>query len=166
MTHTDRRASSRARQPGRAQTAHTAAGSLMTELVIATFRLNERLTTVAQHLAAEGGLTAAWWQVLGGVLDEPRTVAGIGRRMGMSRQGVQRVADVLVSRGLAEYRSNPDHRRAHLLAPTGAGRTAVDTIAEAQRPWANAVGEALSLSDLRKTIDTVNRVIEVLEHNQ
>ena len=36
----------------------------------------------------------------------------IGRQMGVSRQGVQRVADLLVERGLAEYQPNPAHRRA------------------------------------------------------
>src|SRR5262245_40582246 len=84
--------------------ARTEAGDLLTDLVMATFRLNGRLMDIAQHLAAEGGLTAAWWQVIGGILDEPRTVADIARSMGMTRQGVQRVADLLVARGLTEYR--------------------------------------------------------------
>ena len=104
---------------------HTDEGRLLTELIVTTFRLNGRLLDVARELAAEGGITAAWWQVLGGVLDEPRTVAEIGRRMGLTRQAVQRIADLLVDRGLAEYRPNPNHRRANLLACTEAtGRSA------------------------------------------
>lgn len=43
-------------------------------------------------------------------------------------ESVQRVADIVVERGLAEYRDNPAHRRAKLLAPTGEGRAAVDRI--------------------------------------
>ena len=81
---------------------HTEAGGVLTELILATFRLNGRLMDVAQEMAAEGGITASWWQVLGGVLDQPRSVADIGRLMGMTRQGVQRVADLLVARQLAE----------------------------------------------------------------
>jgi DNA-binding MarR family transcriptional regulator len=54
--------------------------------------------------------------VIGGILDEPRTVADIARRMGMTPQGVQRIADLLVMHELAEYRTNPAHRRAKLLA--------------------------------------------------
>jgi site-specific recombinase XerC len=80
----------------------SAAGAALTDVIIETFRLNGRLLEVAQGLAAEGDITAAWWQVLGAVLDEPRTVAEIGRRMGLTRQGVQRIADLLVARGLAE----------------------------------------------------------------
>ena len=58
----------------------TEAGALLTEVVLATFRLNARVLDAAQQLAAAGGLTAAWWQVLGGVLDQPRTVAEVSRR--------------------------------------------------------------------------------------
>ncbi len=58
---------------------------------------------------------------LGGVLDGPQTVAEIARFMGIRRQSVQRVANVLVARGLAEYRLNPAHKRAQLLACTDGG---------------------------------------------
>ena len=93
----------------------TEAADLLTKIILSTFRLNARLLEAAQLMAANGGLTAAWWQVLGGVLDQPRTVAEVSRRMGVTRQGVLRVADLLVEHGLAEYRPNPAHRRAKLL---------------------------------------------------
>lgn len=142
---------------------HTDSGRLLTELVIATFRLNARFLEVAQGLADHGGLTAAWWQVLGGVLDEPRSVAEIGRRMGMSRQGVQRVADLLVDQGLAEYRPNPTHRRAKLLACTEAGYWAIRQISLAQHPWANRVGAELETDELRAALATMQRLVAVLD---
>jgi DNA-binding MarR family transcriptional regulator len=142
---------------------HTDGGRLLTELVIATFRLNARFLEVAQGLADHGGLTAAWWQVLGGVLDEPRSVAEIGRRMGMSRQGVQRVADLLVEQGLAEYRPNPTHRRAKLLACTETGYWAIRQISMAQHPWANRVGAALEADELRDALATMQRLVAVLD---
>ena len=112
----------------------------LTDLILETFRLNARLLEVAQTFAAQGEMTAAWWQVLGGVIDEPRSVADVGRRMGVTRQSVQRIADVLVDRGLAEYRPNPAHRRAKLLACTEAGYWAIRRISIAQHPWAERVG--------------------------
>jgi DNA-binding MarR family transcriptional regulator len=142
---------------------HTEAGGLLTDMVIATFRLNARLLEVAQQLAADGGLTAAWWQVLGGVLDEPRTVAEIGRRMGMTRQGVQRVADLLVEHELAEYRPNPAHRRAKLLACTEAGYWAIRRIALVQRPWANRIGAEVGVDDLRDALATMDRLVAALD---
>jgi DNA-binding MarR family transcriptional regulator len=141
----------------------TEAGDLFTDMVIATFRLNGRLMDVAQHLAAEGGLTAAWWQVIGGILDEPRTVADIARRMGMTRQGVQRVADLVVARGLAEYRPNPAHRRAMLLACTEAGYWAIRRIALAQRPWADSVAASIGADEFRHTLAMMRRLIDKLE---
>ncbi len=141
----------------------TPAGEALTDVILATFRLNGRLMEAAQGMAAEGNLTAAWWQVIGGVLDEPRTVAEIGRRMGMTRQGVQRTADLLTQRGLTEYRPNPAHRRAKLLACTEAGYWAVRRISLAQHPWANRIGAAVGTEDLRDALATMQRLIAVLE---
>lgn len=143
--------------------AATEAGDLLTAVILTTFRLNGRLMEVAQERAQEGGITAAWWQVLGGVLDEPRSVAEIGRRMGMTRQGVQRVADLLVERGLAEYRPNPTHRRAKLLACTEAGYWAIRRISLVQRPWANRVGEEVGADALRAALATMERLVAVIE---
>jgi DNA-binding MarR family transcriptional regulator len=141
----------------------TEAGAVLTDVILTTFRLNGRLMDAAQQMAAEGELTAAWWQVLGGVLDEPRTVAEIGRRMGMTRQGVQRVADLLAERGLAEYRPNPGHRRAKLLACTEAGYWAIRRITLVQIPWADRVGSEVGADELRSALATMRRLVAALE---
>ena len=135
------------------------AGEVFTDLVLETFRLNARLLEVAQERAAAGELTAAWWQVLGGVIDEPRSVAEVGRRMGVTRQAVQRIADLLVERGLAEYRPNPAHRRAKLLACTEAGYWAIRRIALVTRPWADEVGSEIGEAELRQTLETMRRLL-------
>ncbi len=135
----------------------------MTDLVLETFRLHTALMDAAQRLAAEGEITAAWWQVLGGVLDEPRTLAECGRRMGVSRQAVRRIADLLVERGLAEYRTNPSHRRAQLLACTEAGYWAVRRISIAQAPWAERIGAAVGADQLRDAQATMRRLVKALD---
>lgn len=135
----------------------------MTDLVLETFRLQSRLMDAAQRLAAEGDLTAAWWQVLGGVLDEPRTLAEAGRRMGVSRQAVRRIADLLVERGLAKYRPNPSHRRAQLLACTEAGYWAVRRISLVQAPWAARIGATVGADELRHTQAIMSRLVEALD---
>ena len=141
----------------------TQAGALLTQVVLATFRLNARVLDAAQLLAAAGGISAAWWQVLGGVLDEPRTVARIGREMGVSRQGVQRIADLLVDHGLAEYRTNPAHRRAKLLACTEAGYWAIRRISVVTHPWSDRIAGDIAADDLRTALATMRRLIAVLE---
>ena len=75
---------------------------LLSRTALAVFRLNGQFLEVSERLARPVGLTAAWWQVLGAVLPGPLPVAGIARAMGITRQSVQRIADLLVERGLAE----------------------------------------------------------------
>ena len=144
----------------------TEAGAALTDVILTTFRLNARLLEAAQDLAANGDLTAAWWQVLGGILDQPRSVAAVGRRMGMTRQGVQRVADLLVERSLAEYRPNPDHRRAKLLACTEAGYWAIRRISLVAHPWGNRIGAELGVDELRNALVAMRRLVEILEAAQ
>jgi DNA-binding MarR family transcriptional regulator len=141
----------------------TEASQALTDVIIATFRLNGRLMDRAQRLARAGRLTATEWRVLGGVLDGPHSVAEIGRLMGMTRQGVQRVADQLVDRGLAEYRPNPAHRRAKLLACTQAGYWAIRQIALVQRPWADEIAANIGATELRETLTTIRRIVATLE---
>jgi DNA-binding MarR family transcriptional regulator len=140
--------------------ARTEAGDVLTDIVMRAFRLNGQLLAAAEHMARPAGLTAAWWQVLGAVLREPVTVAGIARAMGLTRQSVQRIADLLVERGLAEFVPNPAHRRAKLLRPTAAGWAAIDAIRPAQHAWANRVSEGLDAAQLRQTLEVLDRLIE------
>lgn len=111
--------------------AETGDQQLFSTAAITSFRLNGQFLAIAEELAVPAGLTAAWWQVLGAILHEPLPVAGIARAMGITRQSVQRIADIVVDRGLAEYRPNPAHRRAKLVASTEDGRAAVARITPA-----------------------------------
>lgn len=58
----------------------------------------------------------------------------LARGLGLSRQGVQRVADGLVDKGLATYERNPHHRRSPRLQLTARGRDLQSALArEASR---------------------------------
>jgi DNA-binding MarR family transcriptional regulator len=138
-------------------------GAALTDVVLATFRLNARLMDAAQHLAAAGDLTAAWWQVLGGVLDQPRSVAEIGRLMGMTPQGVRRVADLLVERGLASWQPTPAHARVRLLACTDAGYWAIRRITLVQHPWAARIGAQVGADELRQALGVLQRLVAALD---
>src|SRR5262249_61376318 len=104
----------------------TPAGQRLTELILATFRLNGALLSRGDRLVRDIGLTSARWQVLGAVALEgrPLSVAQIARRMGLSRQAVQRVANGLGASGLTPYRPNPDPKPAQLVPPTTQGQSA------------------------------------------
>lgn len=134
------------------------AGDELTELVLKVFRLNGQLLDAADRITEGTRLSAARWQVLGAVLPAPLTVAGVARSMGLTRQSVQRLADVLVAEGMCEYRENPAHRRAKLLAPTSRGLAAIERIHPIQVAWADRVGAKLGLPRLK----TVNRLLNLL----
>ncbi|WP_367043870.1 helix-turn-helix domain-containing protein [Streptomyces sp. Je 1-332] len=135
---------------------------LFSRTALGVFRLNGQFLSVADELATAGGLTAAWWQVLGAVLREPLPVAGIARAMGITRQSVQRVADLLVRRGLAEYVPNPAHRRAKLLRPTDEGLAAVRKIGPGHAEWAARLAEALGDEEFAETVRVLERLSDVL----
>jgi DNA-binding MarR family transcriptional regulator len=138
------------------------AGDALTDLVLPAFELNGEFLAAAEMMTRPVGLTPAWWQVLGATLDEPLPVAEIARRvgLGLARQSVQRVADLLVERNWASYRDNPAHRRAKLLQPTSVGRRALARLTIAQHAWADAVGNAVGEDELRHALAVVRRVIE------
>jgi DNA-binding MarR family transcriptional regulator len=97
------------------------------------------------------------------VLREPLTVAGIARAMGMTRQGVQRTADLLVDQGLAEYLPNPAHRRAKLLRPTEDGYAAVRRIDPGHAVMARRLASALGTSELSRTLDALTTLADTLD---
>lgn len=135
---------------------------LLSAAVKATFRLNGQVLEIAEILARPAGLTAAWWQVLGAVFQQPLPVAAVAREVGVTRQSVQRVADILVERGLAEYLPNPAHRRAKLLSPTAEGRYAVRRIGPAHAAMARRVAEQMGLPELRRTYDAIDHLTQVM----
>ncbi|MFD8235249.1 MarR family winged helix-turn-helix transcriptional regulator [Streptomyces sp. NPDC059696] len=136
---------------------------LLSRSALGVFRLNGRFLAVAEELARPAGLTAAWWQVLGAVLGEPLPVSGIARAMGITRQSVQRIADLLVEKELAEYRPNPAHRRAKLLAPTGRGRAAIARIDPGHAAFADRLAEEFGEEELAEAVRLLERLSTVLD---
>jgi DNA-binding MarR family transcriptional regulator len=131
-------------------------------LVVQVFRLDGLLLAAGDALAGPAGQTSARWRVLAAIEEKPLSVAQIARTWGLARQSVQRVADVLVREGLAEYAENPSHRRAQLLVLTPQGRSALHTIQSAQRVWANALGAEIGEADLRQASAILSRVLRAV----
>jgi DNA-binding MarR family transcriptional regulator len=135
----------------------------MSAVVKTVFRLNGQFLALGEELSRPAGLTAAWWQVLGTVLDEPLPVAGIARRVGLTRQSVQRVGDLLVERQLAEYLPNPAHRRAKLLRATEQGHAAVRRIRPAHAALADRLAKELGVEALGRVLDDLTRLSNALD---
>ena len=138
-------------------------GQLLSGTALAVFRLNGQFLDVSEKLARPAGLTAAWWQVLGAVVREPLPVAGIARAMGITRQSVQRIADLLVDKGLAEYQPNPAHARAKLLALTEDGRAALSRISPAHRALAQLLAGQFGTEEFQRVLSALQTLIKALD---
>ena len=133
---------------------------MVRSLVIAVFALNGRLVETGNQLVGGAGLTTAWWQVLGaiGYSPAPLPVAHIARNMGLSRQSVQRVVDLLAERGMVEYRANPHHQRAKLVVLTPAGRVALDTAEALEAPLNQTVLKEIGGARIAAALEVLNEM--------
>lgn len=137
----------------------------ITDLVLEVFRLNGRLLAAGDALVEDLGLTSARWQVLGAIAMSPvqAPVAHLARTMGLTRQGVQRIANELEAQGLVRFAPNPHHRRAKLVVLTERGRSLYDEASARQRPWAAALADGHSAGELKATSRLLRTVRERLE---
>src|SRR5574341_228754 len=117
------------------------AGAAMTELILEIFRINGLLLAEGDRLTKPLGLTSARWQVMGALADGPLSAAQIARRMGLKRQSVQRLVDLLEEEQIVRFEENPDHRRAKLVRMTEAGERKYAKISQIQASWVNLLSQ-------------------------
>jgi DNA-binding MarR family transcriptional regulator len=115
-----------------------------------------------EAIARRVGQSQARWQVMWVAATGELTVPTIARRLGVTRQHVQRTANGLVADRLATFDANPDHRRSRLLRLTPRGHEILEEINRdaAQRNLQTAA----ELGDdgtrrLRELLDRVRRAL-------
>jgi DNA-binding MarR family transcriptional regulator len=120
-------------------------------LIADLFEASGALRRHGDRLAAVAGQTQARWQVLSVISDGEWTAPRIARRLGITRQAVQRVAKSLAEDGLLSFDHNPDHQTSVLLRPTPDGQNALEEITASARHWQTRAATELSPSDLAAT---------------
>ncbi|WP_303850984.1 MarR family winged helix-turn-helix transcriptional regulator [Seleniivibrio woodruffii] len=132
-----------------------------TDLILAVFRLNGQLILEGDRLAKEDGLTSAKWHVMGALIyfgEQNITVSRIASRMGLRRQGVQRIVNELYENGLVIFEDNPYHKKAKQIVPTDEGMKRFNSVMEKQIPWANEHGGGLNADELETTLKVVRMI--------
>jgi DNA-binding MarR family transcriptional regulator len=130
-------------------TGHDRSRAATMPLIVADiYELAGKFRARGDRLAAAIGQTQARWQVLGVASEAPLSVPQIARRLGVTRQAVQRVADLLAGAGLARFAENPDHKASPHLILTKAGRDALARLTRAARAGHEELAEKLSSTDL------------------
>lgn len=141
----------------------TPAGNAFAEFAISVLRLAGPLTVVGDALARPSGQTSARWQVLAVANHGPMSVADAARTLGLARQGVQRIADLLAEEGLIAYEDNPAHQRAKLMVLTARGVEVLGEIKERQAVWADRLGADLGEDRLRQASALIADAIAIVK---
>ncbi|MEU8825047.1 MarR family winged helix-turn-helix transcriptional regulator [Streptomyces sp. NPDC048636] len=129
-------------------------------LVADVFEAAGTLRRLGETTARAEGLTQARWQVLSVVSEQPVTVARAARRLGVSRQNVQRVANDLTALRLAAYVPNPDHRSSPLLTLTPRGEEALTRVTERAAALHHALFATLPEEEIRATRASLRRLLD------
>ncbi|HLH91931.1 MAG TPA: MarR family transcriptional regulator [Xanthobacteraceae bacterium] len=137
--------------------------SLLPLIVADVYRLAGRFRENGEAIAETVGQTQARWQVMSAASAEPHTVPQIARVLGVTRQNVQRIADLLVADGSAQYEDNPDHRASPYLVLTRRGRAALDQLGKAAGGYHARLARKLSPADIASIHRGLRRLVEALK---
>lgn len=111
-----------------------------------------------EAVAKTEGQTQARWQLLSVISGDATSVPRAARRLGVSRQGVQRIANNLVDDGLAQWRPNPDHRSSPLLELTATGRRALSSITDRASAAQRSLTADIEADDIRTARSVLQRL--------
>jgi len=134
--------------------------TLLPLIVADIFELAGRFRDDGEAIARTVGQTQARWQVMSAASADPRTVPQIARRLGVSRQNVQRIADLLVGDGAATFAANPDHKGSPFLILSKRGQAALAEITKAAAASHARIARRLGSSDLAPLHRSLRRLIE------
>lgn len=131
-------------------------------LVADVYELAGELEGRGEAVAKSVGQTGARWKVLSAASVGGQTVAQLARRLGLSRQSVQRVADALEADGLLAYRPNPDHQRSPYAELTPAGEHTLERLSAAAARWEDPLAARLPAQKLEATRDSIRALVQLI----
>jgi DNA-binding MarR family transcriptional regulator len=130
-------------------------------LVADVFEAAGAIRQTGDAIAGTVGQSQARWQVLSVLSEGDWTVATAAGRLGITRQSVRRVVELLVDDGLADYEPNPRHRGSPLVRLTSEGRATLAAITRASLGWRTAAAAGISadaLETTRTTLQSLSRL--------
>lgn len=115
-----------------------------------------------ENLAGSAGQTQARWPTMWTTSSGSFTVPQIARRLGVSRQNVQRLVNELVAEGFAGYADNPDHKASPLIELTPIGQDVLATINAAAASGNQRVLDRLSERTVAQLHDLLTQLITAI----
>lgn len=130
----------------------------LSRLTRSVFLLNGILLKIGEDIARSEGQSVARWHVLARANEQPRSVSDIARYIGISRQGVQRVANDLEREGYVKFAVDKADKRAPLVVLTGQGKSVLKALYKKDRAFSTVF---LRSVDGKRMIQTVAGLDEV-----
>jgi len=134
--------------------------TLMPLVIADIYELAGRFRDSGEAIARRSGQTQARWQVMSAASADSKTVPQIARRLGVTRQNVQRIADLLVTEGWATFEANPDHRSSPYLVLSKRGRDALERVSKAAEGHHARLARKLTASELASIHRGLRRLLE------
>jgi DNA-binding MarR family transcriptional regulator len=131
-------------------------------IVADIYELAGRLRDNGEAIARAVDQTQARWQVMSAASADPRTVPQIARRLGVTRQSVQRIADLLVAESCATFEANPDHRGSPYLVLTRRGSSALARLTKAADSYHAEVARRLAGTDIKAVHRGLRRLLDAV----
>ena len=137
----------------------------LVELIAQARRVSRSWSGLSAH--SDSVMTGAERDVLDFLVFEgAATVPHIARSRGVSRQHIQKRADALVEKGLAEFTDNPAHKSSKLLEATIAGERAHATASRGEADVLQTLSGQIDPKDIataRAVFATIAKAVEADE---
>lgn len=129
------------------------------------FRLSNRLLATCDALVSDIGLSSARLQVLEvmALSSVPQSVAQIARKLELTRQAVQRLANEMASDGFVRFESIPHHGKAKAVLFTAEGRVGYANAVQRLEPLATKLGLELTLKEVKAATSVLKAIRHRLE---
>src|ERR1044071_5881976 len=137
--------------------------ALLPLIVADVYELAGRFRDSGEAIARTTGQTQARWQVMSAASAEPKTVPQIARRLGVTRQNVQRIADLLVKENWASFEDTPDHRASPHFVLTRRGRDALDRLSQTAEAHHTSLARRLPAAEVASLHRSLRRLLAATE---
>jgi DNA-binding MarR family transcriptional regulator len=134
------------------------------DLVAGIIQLANLMTRRLAPIFEKARITPQQWAILSvlGDSDEPLTLAGLARRMLVSKQNMTGMMARLEQLGLADRSGDPNDLRSSRVQLTRRGRSVVEKFRPAYEEWRGSLGGEVSERELTSAAKVVERLIEQL----
>jgi DNA-binding MarR family transcriptional regulator len=135
------------------------------DLIAGIIQLGNLLNRRLAPLFEKANVTPQQWAVLLTIAEEPVSLAGVARKLAVSKQNMTGMIARLEQLGLVERSENPQDLRSARVQLTRRGRTVIERFMPLYQEWQRALGRDLPDRDLQTLTRAVNRLIAQLEQS-